>query len=299
MLYKDGVTDVARGRAQAQMQTWRPAREYRLAIALLACMMAVPAAAQQQLQPLTLDDILLRLESNLHQYDSQVPSFLCDEHVVSQILSGRGQTTVTDSVFRLKRTTKPDHTTVLDESRDIKTVNGRPAVGEELNGPSVLSGAFSGGLAIVSLSQKACMNYKLKPIKPDHLNDPYIVQFATVPSPEHIAECLLQETGSGRIFIDPATMQIKRMELTAPQHVLNFSGTLADGRPIPPAIGIWTIAIDYTPILLGGRSFWMPSTITSNMVANLTTWSFEAHYANYHKLEVTSRIVPSTEEPAP
>jgi hypothetical protein len=298
MLYKGGVNDVARGRPQAQMQNWRPARDRCLAILLLACTMAVPAAAQQ-LDPLSLDDILLRLESNLHEYDAQVPSFLCDEHVVSQILSNRSQTTVTDSVFRLKRTVKSDHTTVLDESRDIKKINGRPALGDNLEGPSVLSGAFSGGLAIVSQSQKACMNYKLKPIKPDHLNDPYIVQFATVPSPEHIAECLLQETGSGRIFIDPATMQIKRMELTAPQHVLNFSGTLADGRPIPPAIGIWTIAIDYTPILLGGRSFWMPSTITSNMVANLTTWSFEAHYANYHKLEVTSRIVPSTEEPAP
>ena len=37
------------------------------------------------------------------------------------------QNTVTDSVFRLKRAIGPDHAPILNESREVKTVNGQPA----------------------------------------------------------------------------------------------------------------------------------------------------------------------------
>ena len=279
----------------------RSANDHRVALALLfgALAIARPAIAQQP-EPPTLDAILLQLEINLHHYDADVPSFLCDEHVVSQIFPSRIPGTTTDSVFRLKRTIEPNHKTTLIESRDVKTVDGHPAEGSELNGPSILSGAFSGGLAMVSISQKACMSYKLRPIKPGHPNDPYVVQFTSVPENQRPEDCLLREDGSGRVLIDPATMQIKRLELTAPRHTLMFSGTMLDGRPIPPSVGVWAVTIDYAPILLGGRSFWMPKTITSSMTAQgPTVWSFKAAYSNYHKLEVTTRIVPSTEQPAP
>jgi hypothetical protein len=33
------------------------------------------------------------------------------------------------------------------------------------------------------------------------------------------------------------------------------------------------------------------------MTALPNTWVFEARYTNYHKLEVTTRILPSTEDP--
>jgi hypothetical protein len=283
------------------MRDWRKARDHRLAIALLLGVVCIvgPATAQQT-EPPTLDDLLVQLENNLHHYDTAIPSFLCDEHVVSQLLpSRRDQDTVTDSVFRLKRTVHPNHTINLDESREVKTVNGHPAAGEDLSGPSVLSGAFSGGLAIVSLTQKTCMSYKLQPIKPRHPRDPYIIEFVTVANPENLSDCLLRENGSGRVLIDRTTMQIKRMELNAPNHILTFAGTTPDGRPISPVVGPWAVSVDYAPILLGGRTFWMPSTITSKMTAIPTVWSFKARYSNYHKLEVTSRIVPSTEETAP
>jgi len=32
--------------------------------------------------------------------------------------------------------------------------------------------------------------------------------------------------------------------------------------------------------------------MTSGYVDDRTVWSFHAHYTNYHKFEVTSRIVP-------
>ncbi len=299
------------------MRALRGTGARRVAVVLLLGVLAVSrlAVAQQvdpeklddvlgkRVDPLTIDDVLARLEDNLRHYDKDVPSFLCDEHVVSQVLPNRmNQDTVTDSVFRLKRTVESNRRVTLSESRDIKRVNGRAAKGDDLAGPSILSGAFSGGLAIVSVDQKACMGYKLRPIRPDRPNDPYVVEFASLPVREHPRDCLLQEEGEGRVVIDPASMQIKRMELTVPHHVLNFSGSTLDGRPIPPVSGVWTVSVDYATVLLGGRSFWMPSVITSNMAAvpGPTVWSFKAQYSNYHKLEVTTRIViPGEEETAP
>ena len=85
-------------------------------------------AQTQTTETPTMHEILQRLQENLEQYDSGVPSFFADEHVVSRMVPDvHDQETVTDSVFRLKRTPHPDHTTTLEESREVKTVNGQPA----------------------------------------------------------------------------------------------------------------------------------------------------------------------------
>jgi len=111
----------------------------------------------------TLVEILRRLEANLNRYDTGLPSIFCDEHAVSQVKPTlRDQDTVTESIFRLKRTANPDHTTTLVESREVKTVDGKPAAAQKIDGPTLLSGAFEGGLAVVSLTQTACMNFSLE-----------------------------------------------------------------------------------------------------------------------------------------
>jgi hypothetical protein len=261
-----------------------------------------PAFAQQAQAP-TLDDILSALENNLHHYDTGVPSFFCDEHVVSTMAPGpKKQNATTESTFRLKRVLNPDHKTTLEESREVKTIDGHPASGDEFVVPALVRGAFSGGLSIVSLSQKTCMHYTLEPIKPNSPREPYVVEFSSLPSNERPTNCLLQEDGSGRIFIDPGTMEIKRMELAAPHHTVFAATKTANGFNIPPIIGAWDLSVDYSPILLGGQSFWLPATITSSTIStsgvpSKTVWSFLATYRNYHKLEVTSRILPFDGQP--
>jgi hypothetical protein len=189
------------------------------------------SAAQDTKQP-TLDEILERLEANLDRYDADIPSFFCDEHVISQVVPGeRDQNTVTDSVFRLKRTPNPDHTTTLVESREIKSVDGKPATSQKMEGPTLLSGVFEGGLAVVSPNQTSCMNYTLQRINKSRAADPFIVRFATVLTPENTAGCLLQEDSKGRVFIDPASMQIAHLELTTPHHVI-FRGDAYTSRVV-------------------------------------------------------------------
>jgi hypothetical protein len=263
-------------------------------VGLLFILAGLGASAAQDTRQPTLGDILERLEANLDRYDADVPSLFSDEHVVSQVVPGeRDQNTVTDSVFRLKRTPNPDHTTTLVESREIKIVDGKPATSQKIDGPTLLSGVFEGGLAVVSPNQTSCMNYTLQRINKSRAADPYIVHFATVLTPENIAGCLLQEGSKGRVFIDPASMQIAHLELTTPRHVI-FRGDAYRSR----MAGERVLTVDYAPVLLGGETFWMPSTITSRTTSDPGTfhpivWSFRATYRNYHKLEVTSRIVPA------
>jgi hypothetical protein len=261
-------------------------------LAILAASTAVLYA--QKMETPTLEEILQRLESNLSQYDLGVPSFFCDEHVVSRMVPDlHDQATVTDSVFRLKRVLNADRTTTLEESREVKTVNGRPATTQEIGGPSIVHGAFEGGLAVVSLSQQACMNYTLERMKRNDAQGTIIVRFASVLTPENKGGCLLQENGRGQVYIDRATMQITRMELTTPHHTIIPGDEMGYGA----IAGEWVLSVDYAPVVLDGKSFWMPETITSRTTSGRGSfhpiaWTFKASYGNFHKLEVTSRIVP-------
>lgn len=274
-------------------------RKSSASISLVAFLGFSSAVWAQQTKSPTLDEILQRLEANLHHYDTALPSLFCDEHVVSQMGPGRGdQHTVTDSVFRLKRGENPNHTTTLAESREIKKVNGKAAASQDMKGPSLLNGAFEGGLAVVSLSQRGCMKYELQPIKRDRPAEPYVVGFATALTRQNYADCLLQEKSKGRVFIDPASMQITHLELTTPRHVIIPGNSYAE-----PVIGERVVTVDYAPVVLDGDTFWMPSTIRSRDASKegfrVSVWSFEAAYRNYHRLEVKSRILAGSEGLAP
>jgi hypothetical protein len=135
------------------------------------------------------------------------------------------------------------------------------------------------------------MSYTLQPVKANDPQKPIIILFTSVRPSEHSEDCIMQEDLSGRVQIDPGTMQIKRLEFHATHHQIN-----------PDIAGVWNFAIDYTPVLLEGKSFWMPAKIDVKMVDDhkifALRWSLDATYSNYHKLEVTSRILPG-EAPAP
>jgi hypothetical protein len=287
------------------MECARPTRHHWPAAALLGTLIVLHTGLAQQPHPPTLDDILQGLENNLHHYDNSIPSFFCDEHVISQVFPGSAsQNTTTNSIFRLKRSVNPDSTPSLNESREIKTVNGHPATSQDIDGPSVLSGVFEGGLAVVSLNQKACMRYTLERIRPNRPQDPYVIRFATADASRRTDDCLLQEQGKGRVLIDPATMQITRLELTVPHHTIDPGRHTPSGYEFPPTIGEWILSVDYAPVQLSGQTFWMPATITSHTSTGTngfkpTFWTFKATYRNYHKLEVTSRIVPADDSAKP
>jgi len=262
------------------------------------------SAAQHTDTP-TLGEILQRLQENVDQYQALVPSFFCDEHVVSTIVPDpRNESTVTDSTFRLKRVPDPnaEGETMLEESHEVKMVNGRPATGDTAGGPAFLRGAFSNGLALVSARQQACMRYTLRPMGKNNASEPVTIQFASVAARRRPHDCRIEEDVSGHVLIDPETMQVTHLEFTVPRHFIGttvyttFNGLGLDAASI---VGRWDVAVEYAAVVLGGKSFWLPTTISDRMSSSLvrSRWTYDATYSNYHKMEVTSRIVPSSEVP--
>lgn len=243
----------------------------------------VCAGAVAQKVP-TLGEILERLQANLNQYDSSVPSFFCDERVLTaspRAPMGYGGT-VTDSTFLLKRIPRPDDQVILRESREVKKVNGKPVTGDSIGGGMLYVGAFSNGLALVSLSQQACMDYTLTSNK-----DPILVEFASVAAAKRPADCRMQEDVSGRAVIDPETMQVTRMQFHASHHMIGSE------------TGWWDVTVEYAPVELDGKTFWLPKRIYESMAVRRASWSYDASYRKYHLMEATSRILPSDETPAP
>ena len=251
-------------------------------------------AAAQPPAPLTIDTVVEKLQANLDAYDKSIPSFMADEHMdsIRHEFGNRGASapnyeTIADSVFELKRQIDPaTHSQFLDESREMRIIDGRPADGRRINAPAMLYGAFSGGLAVVSSEEQACMHYQLEPPKP---RKPIIVRFTSTPAGERPKTCLLAEDGSGRVLIDPASMQITHIEIRVPHHVI--TPEFDDGQKGAPQITHWEVLVDYRPVVLNNRIFWLPSTVSSTMSSDVTQWSFRASYRNYHLLEVHSRIV--------
>src|SRR5438067_9985984 len=251
------------------------------AVIWAVALLVLPPAYSMQSRAVSLDQILERLERNLQDYDRTIPSFFCDEHLVSEMFPGRRQdVTVADSIFRVKRVENADHSTSLVESREFKGI-GAPS-STEFEGPAMIEGVFEGGLAVVSASQQACMEYDLQ--KPKH--GKYTIRFKTRNDPPSPTDCLLQEKAHGEAIVDAASMQITRLELVTPQH------TIGGGRNpwYRPLKGEWVVTAEYAPVLLDGKTFWMPSTVTSRVTSDpntfhSTTWLFKASYRNFHKLE--------------
>jgi hypothetical protein len=253
-------------------------------------MAALPCALAADKHALSLEDVLRRLEENLQTYDKTVPAFFCDEHAISEMFPGtRRDVVVTDSVFRVRREEAADHRTRFVESRELKPVNSGPDTSTAPDAPAVVEGIFEGALAVVSSSQQPCMRYDLRKQK----HDAIVIDFKTVDHPPRAADCLLDEKAHGRVFVDPATLLIKRLEMTAPHHLIRDE----QHRWAAPLKGEWVVSVDYAPVTLDGKSFWMPTAINSRVTSDPNTfhsqtWIFKATYSNYHRLQVSSRVLP-------
>ena len=258
-----------------------------LRIASLVLFATLPATARlsaQQPEEISLNDILIRMQANLANYLNNVPNFFCDEHVDSD-LQQPGATrmkTVTDSIFRLRRSTDSGGQLSFTESREVKTIDKRPAQGEAIHGPAIFSGAFTNAASVVSLEMLHCYDYSLEPNGRLGNTPAIVVAFVSQESALTDKSCPTPERESGHAYIDPKDLHLLRVEARIPNH-----------ETVNNVLALWTWEIDYAPVTFDAKKFWMPKTIASKAEANdnRAVWSFTAKYSNYHKLTVTSHII--------
>jgi hypothetical protein len=261
-------------------------------IALLAGAFAPAWAAQQSEDSPSLNDLLIRMQSNLSNYLSNVPNFFCDEHVDSYLSQRRAarKETVTESIFRMRRSKNAADQNVFVESREVSKVDKKAAQGEEIHGPAVFSGAFTNAVSIVSLELMHCYSYHLEPHEHLGKSPAIVVAFTSLDSSLTDKTCISPEHESGRAWIDPTDFHLMRVEDRIPNH-----------EAVNGILTLWTWEIEYAPVAFDAKTFWMPKTISTKAVANddLAEWGFKARYSNYHKMTVTSHILTDAGESPP
>jgi hypothetical protein len=240
--------------------------------------------AQRSTQP-ALDEILVQREADLTAYRSTVPDFFADEHVDSVLRQPHQQDirTSTNSLFRLTRRGQGASALLL-ESREVKMNNNTVARGVILSGPAIFTGAFSNAIFVVSLQLAHCFDYRLGPEGKLNGVSAIVISYTAWPGSEADKTC--PGIASGRAWVDTEKLHLLRVEASIPDHEITAG-----------VIGLWTWSIDYAPVVLDRKIFWMPKTIESLAVADnhRASWSFTASYTNYHKLTATSHIVTGTD----
>lgn len=260
-----------------------------LSPAVFLCAALLSYSHAQQSSELSTSEILARLQANVETYLSSVPSFFCDEHVDSNIFEPMDTkiTTETDSIFRIRRSSE-GNATQLVESREIKAVNHKRPKSDNITGPAVFRGAFTNGVRIVSTDFASC--YIFDRVADEKVGGKMAIVLNYTAPTENLLQRGCPEIRLGKVFIDPTTFHLLRVEARIPDHEITRG-----------VFGLWTWSIDYTPVALGGKTFWMPKTIESEAIPKdrLVAWSFVATYSHYHKLQVTSHIVPDAEGSSP
>jgi hypothetical protein len=253
--------------------------------------LALIAAGFSQSAP-KLEQVLPRIQEHVQEFEHSLPDFICNEKITSRELMG-GTTiheTDIDSTFRgtQNRDKNPDGKyEPFTEWRDIQTIDGRPAPkGQQLTGPFLFGGGFSSILVeIFSSENSQYFNYKVIGTDKVDGKPAVVLKFETKKDQQALLHRELFGTqyvmkGSGKAWIDPPSMNVLRLEI---QYL---------DPPMPE--GVLSLAVDYAPVVIQEKTFWMPRTVTAEQtVPNPKVpvgGQYVAEYSNYQEYKVSVRI---------
>jgi hypothetical protein len=279
------------GATRSKMTQGNVAMNLRSIVCLGLLHLALYCAGHAQSVP-KLNQILPRVQDHVKEFEHSLPDFICDEKITSKELMA-GTTiheTDIDSTFRgtQKRDNKPDGKyEPFTEWRDIQMIDGRPAPkGQQLTGPFLFGGGFSSILVeIFSAENSRYFNYKV--IGTDKVNEKaaLLIKFETKKDQQALLHRELFGSqyvmkGSGKAWIDLSSMNVLRLEI---QYL---------DPPMPE--GVLSLAVDYAPVVIQEKTFWMPRTVTAQQtVPNPKVpvgGQYVAEYSNYQEFKVSVRI---------
>lgn len=235
-----------------------------------------------------LEQILPRVQEHVREFELLLPDFICDETIISrELVAGTvHHETVIESTFRGTQH-KDEKDRPFTESREIQNIDGRPAPqGQPLRGPFFFGGGFSSVLdEIFSQKNAPYLNYKVMGSEKIDGKTAWLIKFEMK---EGQKEILYREIfgsqavvkGKGKAWIDPESMNVIRLDF----QYLN-----------PPFLeGILEVSVDYAPVMINGKTFWMPRTVTAQQTVPNPRHSvggqYIASYSNYHQFNVSVKF---------
>jgi hypothetical protein len=238
------------------------------------CAQTQPETPRHKLSASPLDDALAHLDANIDEFNRTIPSFYSREEVSAEEEPGPAGIpslrTNTSSTFVVHHAGDPDdpddaandsgnptqgnqlHESrvvhIIDEKGLIQTKEGtkQSDTGARMDSSYAIFGIYSGGSTRISTAAKVCFRYRYHPARNIHGSDRIVIDFQSWSRKDRGPNCPYADNISGHGYIDPATMRLVRLE-----------DTESDDK------GIWSWSVDYSPIALGEKTFWLPALIRS------------------------------------
>lgn len=250
-------------------------------------LMVMNAALLAQGPPLSLEQVLPRVQDQMEEFAHRLPDFICDETITSRELAGGKVRKEMVVVSEFKgRQNKVESGKPFTESREVRTVNGKPVrPDQQLSGPFFYRGGFSSILvAVFSRENERYFNYRLAGTETLAGQPALVLKFETRRGQKRLLYHDLFEhqshlKGKGKAWIDPESMHVIRLEF----HYENSEG----------AIGGLDVAVNYAPVTIQEKAFWMPQLVTANRAipyARFVSVRYIAAYSNYHHFNVSIRF---------
>jgi hypothetical protein len=251
----------------------------------------VAASAVAQKPTPSAQEVLARVQAHVAATFSTLPDVFCDEKISSsQLHNGKVKREMTlDSLISVRKLSSGDER--LTESRDVRFVDGKPAQkGKKYVLPYTLNGGF--GLLFNSFLSSAydqCNTYRIIEDGASEGNL-IVLEVSRKMDSKQIVGC---ETFLGsavhRFWLDPASYEIQRIETV---------DRIPDG---PRGFKSFTGRNDFAIVQFGSKTYLLPASVRATATLGPDSseqFSFEAHYSNCHKFDVSTRILPSSvEEP--
>jgi hypothetical protein len=243
-------------------------------IALCLCSVAFLRSSATAQQDVPLQQELQRLGAAATALDHTLPSFTCEEAVLSQRLHGKKLQQQTSFTATIRARRSADGT--LDESYALTTLNGNPFTGGGFSLPVYVRGGFDRAMLYFLPSLQACYRYRLSPGR---------IAFETAPDAASNATCKNQGM-RGFALLDAAgnvTHLERRVspKATVELHLANFA------------------AFDFASVDLDGHTFRLSHHLLAEIQRGRTTGRFDATYTHCHLYTATVTLGPATELPPP
>jgi hypothetical protein len=214
-----------------------------------------------------LQRVLAKLGEAAVELERSLPSFTCEESVVSQELRGGKvrRSVAFTATLRAQRRANGG----LGETFQIITLEGRPFVDGPVNTPVMMSGGFDQMLRYFHPNDQRCYDYHLSP---------------------------------GRIDFKNATDRLQ--EVCKERGMVGFARLDADGdvtyleRSVPAKTAealrlARHVAVTFAPVMMGDKSYRLSSHVVGEIPLGRSVGRFEATYASCRLFKSTVRIGPA------
>jgi hypothetical protein len=229
--------------------------------------------------PRPVNEVVAAVSKNVEEFWNLLPDFVCNEKITSTTYTSgkvRDQKIV-ESIFTSGRT--------KGSQREITSINGKPAKKNAKMPGLPVNMSMGFGFVIQSTFTPKVLQFHDYTLAPQRDKDGRLaILFETKKDQQEIKWDLdgkaLVARDAGTAWIDPATMQVARIE----RSFLN----------IPNSLSRMTLSSEYSPVTIGKNSFWLPQYLRTDLTERdpEKTGMFLAEYTNCRKFGAQVQILP-------